>query len=646
MIQFDRHMWTSRFLLLVGLVLAGQIILGIIVYTLLGQSYVRTELALTAALLLGGIVVLDWLQEVPPRKIVLGAGLFVLIALLFLMELSGFQERVVGGQPSSLFQQFLAPVVFVLALLAFLGKIVSRKTELAGQASEGYMFEQPSPAYWFARIAHLALAGIAGVAFLLQMSFGPRLLLLPFTSRVYNGLSLNSFAVWLLGILIISSLLRVKIPLTGFDGWIIFILGVVCSLFQYTFGGRELIGIAPSMGQPQIVGVNLVFSVLPLALAIFAIFSEWGRFFTPLWLILQLLILQPFLAVPATRAGTAGVSQTALVGQSLVYLLTIVLALFALRLLFYWDRRQRNVIDVIAVVLVALLVGVTMWSVGQSDFQQAQSLLNTPQGANLLALSESLVAIAYVIGIFLVFSVGFSSVSIFFRSRFSWLENVVHFLLVLSVTIGALLLLNNIGGQSSYLATATLDLQRLSSSLPAFSVRNQYVLDGLFALVLLIYIIALARQRRDRSFAHTERMLMLLSGVACLLILASSGPQAFLPLVSTNVQQIGGGIQPAFTAERIVALSILLAALISLLWLIRSRSMIERILLLVLFGIAALCALVYYFFALPVLLLIALFLLMPGTLVAARIEYVRTHPEPLLTPTVPENGEAATNPTS
>src|SRR6266567_1253928 len=203
MIQFDRHMWTSRFLLLVGLVLAGQIILGIIVYTLLGQSYVRTELALTAALLLGGIVVLDWLQEVPPRKIVLGAGLFVLIALLFLMELSGFQERVVGGQPSSLFQQFLAPVVFVLALLAFLGKIVSRKTELAGQASEGYMFEQPSPAYWFARIAHLALAGIAGVAFLLQMSFGPRLLLLPFTSRVYNGLSLNSFAVWLLGILII-----------------------------------------------------------------------------------------------------------------------------------------------------------------------------------------------------------------------------------------------------------------------------------------------------------------------------------------------------------------------------------------------------------------------------------------------------------
>src|SRR5712692_4923049 len=128
MIQFDTHIWTPRFLLLVGLVLAGQIILGIIVYTLLGQSYARTELALTALLLLGGIVVLDWLQELTPRRIVLGAGVFVLIALLFLMALSGLQETVAGRQPTSLLQQFLSPAVFVLALLAFLGKIVSRKT--------------------------------------------------------------------------------------------------------------------------------------------------------------------------------------------------------------------------------------------------------------------------------------------------------------------------------------------------------------------------------------------------------------------------------------------------------------------------------------------------------------------------------------
>jgi hypothetical protein len=651
MIQFSKHIWTSRFLLLMGLVLAGQIILGIIVFIVLGQSYARTELTLAALLLVGGIVVLDWLREVTPRKIVLSAGLFVLIALLFLMALSGLQARVAGRVPSSLLQQYLLPVVLVLALLAFLGKIISRKIVLAQEPSGGrFLFEpSPPPVYWFERIGHLVLAGIAGVEFLLQMSFGPRLLLLPFSSRLYDGLSLNSLVVWLLGILIIASLLRFNLSMTGFDGWLILIFGLACSLFQYSFGGRELAGIAPAMGQPQIVGVNLVLSVIPLVLAIFAIFSERGRFFTPLWLSLQLLTLQPFLAGSAARAGGAGVSPGTQVGQLLLFFLTVVLVLFALRLVFYADHRQWNAIDGIAVVLVALVVSVTLWTRGQSDFQQAQSLLNTQQGTNLLSLSESLIAIAYVIGVFLILAIVFSGVSLFFKSRFGWLEraeNVMHFLLILSITIGALLLLNSVGSQSSYLVADTLNPQRLSSSLPAVSVRNQYVLDGLFVLMLLIYIIALARQRWDRSFAHTERMLVLLSGITALLLLASTGLRAVLPLVSSTIQQIGRSIQPTFTAERIVALSILLASLLSLFWLIRSESLIERLLLSALFGIAALCALIYYFLASPLLLLIALLLLMSGTLIATRVEYVKNNPEPLPTPTVQQNGAAATNTTS
>ncbi len=249
----------------------------------------------------------------------------------------------------------------------------------------------------------------------------------------------------------------------------------------------------------------------------------------------------------------------------LLFLLLVILVLFALRLIFYGDHRQWNAIDVIAVVLVALVLAVTVLTVGQSNFQRAQSLLNTPQGANLLSLSESLLAIAYVVGIFLVLAIVFSTLSLFFKSRFPWIErieNVVHFLLILGLAIGALLLLNSVGSQSSYLAAATVNPQRLSSSLPSVSIRNQYILDGLFALMLLIYIIALARQRWDRSFANTERMLVLLSGVTCLLILASTGPQAILPQVSSSMLQLWAAIQPAFTAEGIVALSILIASLI------------------------------------------------------------------------------------
>jgi hypothetical protein len=54
--------------------------------------------------------------------------------------------------------------------------------------------------------------------------------------------------------------------------------------------------------------------------------------------------------------------------------------------------------------------------------------------------------------------------------------------------------------------------------------------------------------------------------------------------------------------------------------------MIERILLTTLFVIAALCALLAYLTGSQLLLLIALPLLLAGTLIATRIAYMQTHP--------------------
>ncbi len=195
--------------------------------------------------------------------------------------------------------------------------------------------------------------------------------------------------------------------------------------------------------------------------------------------------------------------------------------------------------------------------------------------------------------------------------------------MVLGVAIGALLLLNSIGKQSDYLAAATLNPQALNPSLPILAISNQYVLDGLFALLLLIYASALARQRWNRTFANTERILVLLSGGTCLLILASPGRRPVLPLVSSTVQRIVESSLPVFTAERIVTTSILAAALVSLFWLIRSRNRTDRIVLIAFFGSAALCALVHYFSTTLPILLLALILLMLGTLFAARMELVQ-----------------------
>src|SRR5689334_14271320 len=161
MLQFDKSIWTPRFLLLVSLTLVGQIILGIIASLLLGFSSTQTELVMTVFLFISGIILLDWLREPTPRKIVLGAGFFVLIALLFLTSSSALQINL-AERPSvdPLLQSLYVPV-FTLALVVFLGWLLSPRTK---RAAEEEILDQP--AHWFARLGHIALAGIAGIELL------------------------------------------------------------------------------------------------------------------------------------------------------------------------------------------------------------------------------------------------------------------------------------------------------------------------------------------------------------------------------------------------------------------------------------------------------------------------------------------------
>ncbi|GHO97210.1 hypothetical protein KSF_072580 [Reticulibacter mediterranei] len=599
MLQFDKSIWTPRFLLLASLTLVGQIILGIIVSLLLGFSSAQTELVMTVFLFISGIIVLDWLREPTPRKIVLGAGFFVLIALLFLSTSSVLQTNITGRQPNNLLQQSLYVPVFTLALVVFLGWLLSPRTKRMGEEE---ILDQP--AYWFARLCHIALAGIAGIELLLQSASGSRLQLLPFANTLTFGITLNTVFVWLLGLLLITSLLRLRNPLTFTDSVIILVLGALCSLFQYTFGSTELIRFIPTLSRPLSNNINLVLSIIPLALAILALFAAWSRVFTPLWLTLQLFFLQPFLPLASARPRVTSLSPNILIGQVFTFILAIVLLLLILRLLYYGDRRQLNPVDAVTVTLIALMLLFTLWSAGQ-------------------------IAIASVIGLFLLLAFLSSYAYLFFHSRFPWLQrvmNIVHILLVLSITVGGLLMLNSVGNSSTYIAAETLNPHRWNASLTALPIRNQYVLDVFFALMLLLYIIGLVRQRWDRSFAHSERMLIFLSGGVCWLVLAGGGRQALLPLVATNLQQIGNSAQSVFTAESVAALCVLLAALISLLWLLRTNSLTERILLTALFVIAALCALLAYLTGSPLLLLIALPIMLAGILIATRSAYMQTHP--------------------
>ena len=604
MVQPNENIWTLRFQLLLGLTLAGEIILGIIVYRIFAYSYARTEFALTAFLLACGILVLSTLQQPIARRIILGAGSFILLALLALLLVTPDPSGRPGivGQPANTLRQFLASVALVLGLVAVFGKIVTDRA--ARVADMTY-----APNSWFAGLAHLALAAIAGVELLLQIASGNQIRLLPFNTPLYAGLSLNTVTVLLLGAIAVFSLMSFRSALTWLDGLMILILGAGCALFQYTFGAAELARLNPTLNSGLISNVNLVLSLAPLVLAVLAVFTEWARFVTPLWLSVQLLILQQFVGATrvATRAGS--IARAPQFGQIILYVLGVALVLLALRLFLYWDRRKLNGIDGITVALIGLAFGLIAWSLGQG----------------------SLTLLVYVLALCTILALALLCIHTFFSSNNIWLsrtESIVSVLLTVSITLGTLLLLNVPGYQGGYITASTLNPHSLNASLPRILLRNQYVLDGLFVILLLIYVLALVRQRWNRRFAHTERALLLLSGFSCLLVLA--GENGALSRVVANVQQLGA-YKTAFRAESIAATGILIAALISLLWLFRGRNRTDRIILAVLSGVAILCVCIYYFSTSSFFLLCSLLLLTAETLIATKVERVQARLQELQT---------------
>ncbi|MBA2678799.1 MAG: hypothetical protein H0U76_10455, partial [Ktedonobacteraceae bacterium] len=543
--------------------------------------------------------------------IILSTGSFILLTLLaLLLAIPASPGRAsIAGQPANTPRQFLASAALVLALIALFGKIV---TDRAARAVDTTYAANS----WFASLAHLALAAIAGVELLLQLASSNQIRLLPFNTVLYAGFNLNTVALLLLGAIAAFSLISFRSALTWLDGLILLLLGATCALFQYTFGAAELARLSPTLNPGLIGNINVVLSIAPLVLAALAVFTEWARFVAPLWLSIQLLILQQFVGSTQAAARAGSVIQTPQFGQIILYILAAALVLLALRLLLYWDRRDFNGIDGITVTLIALIVGFTSWSLGQSNLLQARTGLT----------AGSLTLLVYVLAICALLALALLCVHTFFSYSNIWLsrtESIIGILFTISIAVGALLLLNTPGYQGSYVIASTLNPHALNPVLPRILIRNQYILDGLFVLLLLLYVLALVRQRWNRRFMHIERTLLILSGFACLLVLAGTGENSALPLVVANMQRLAAYGQTTFRVETIAATGILIVALISLLWLFRSRNRADRIVLAVLSGLAILCICIYYFRASSFFLLCSLPLLTAETLIAAKIERVQ-----------------------
>lgn len=271
-----------------------------------------------------------------------------------------------------------------------------------------------------------------------------------------------------------------------------------------------------------------------------------------------------------------------------------------------------------ALFVITVGMGALQWAFWQEaqtspDFSQNTNLLY----ASLLSLFLGGLAICFAFASSVIASFGALSEQ---SGKYNWLAGLLMTLdrtVVLSVAIISLLLLNFFGGQGGPLAN-TFAVQGLIGATATTLLGVKLI----FTIVLAFFgFITLVRLRTGLGWP--ERVVLLLCGTAGILLLTDPGNVQQLGIFSASTQALPGNPFSALNLDQVVALCILIVALFSLFWLLRTTIRSDRAPLGIIFGCAAFFALLNVLFPLPFFLLTALFLLLLGTPIAARIEQVR-----------------------
>jgi hypothetical protein len=547
--------------------------------------------------------------------------------------------------------------VVTLTLIALLGNIAIRKQYVTGA----------KPARGFTRLSHAGIAGVAGVCFLLQLAFGDQeqLIFFPATFRPFGtALSLpattNIVPLVLLGCVGIISLLRISRPFTGFDRVMLFTLCLLYMPLQYTFGLSELSHAFPGVFQSGLVVLNLLMLALPLVLAILAFFPlpdqmAWIRLLPLFAVSVGVACLQGFLGDYEPFSALSSHSQQvvdsvphlALFGQVVFFSLAVAIALLFIGVIFYlrapvsakWSStstpantarasRIASAADRIGILGVALGCGAVQWAFWQGMLQSAPPLFASAQSANSLYAPLLSLGVGYtVMGISLL-TTGIVAVSALFNlsQTYPRLAGLVQFLdrvTVLGITIIGLLLFSTFGNRGGWLANSLNLGQGTSSgasSAPASDITIHY---SLILMILIALFGLIAFFRLTRAFGRAERVLLLLCGAGTMLMLTDTLDVQQLPLFSANMHQAAGNFFSSLNADQVVALSLLIAALLSFAWLLSTTLVSDRLALGLVFGLVALLALIAAVPAQQAPVILAFIVMMQGVLIAAKVERVR-----------------------
>ncbi len=543
-------------------------------------------------------------QHALARSVLLVSTFLLLLTSLTLVALPDVQQALLAttmGQAVGLLLILLASTTFLrplnrFAWLARLTVLVLVMTCLGLQLAEG-------PSEWP------------------QFSFIPAAL----------DQMVNLIAIGVLVVILLFTLLRFAAEFERFDRFLFLLLATLAMALQFAFG-LPIVSSTMTMANPvSLLILHILFGVLPFALALLWLLLPTTNTligsvplvvltyaYVPLLLFLANHITLPFKTLPSMVHPLQAHLQTLLTPNQLLFYLLLALAI----LLLLRISQQFTAVDRFALFSMAIacvLLQTSTWN----QFMSPQGVSAQKGGLNLTASSinalygtawNNLVTIILdlVVGasmLFLLFSlfiqilphiprlgnIGASRLYSFFSQ--GRIPQLLEHLMILMSTIACIVLQLTFGPKESLLAYRVVFQQTTLS----FNV----IVVGLLALLAIVELI-----RLGRAFSGVDRFILLIDALVCVLLLFN-GSQVMPQQVA--LPHLG---LPALA----IMPELLVVAVTALLWLRRSYPQGDKNALLLLFGLA--CATALLQLISPVFLLVTLFLLIQGTLLATRIEAV------------------------
>ncbi len=431
----------------------------------------------------------------------------------------------------------------------------------------------------------------------------------------------------LVAILLLTSV-RFLADFTGLDRFLFLLLAIVVSALQIAFGFSFVSSLTITTNPVVVVMVQLLFDILPVCGALFWLVlpkkhTRWASvplvlvtvIYVPLLLLLAGGVSLPFKTLPALAYPLQARLQTLFTPDQLLFAILLVLSV----LLFTRFGRQFTGLDHIvlfSVVVCCMLLQNATWNQFMTASASGSSSLTADKmpalynlaGNNLVTvILDAVVGIYVLFGIFALFAqllhhmprVGAGAAKYLSVSKVQSVRSSLEHVITLMATVACFVLQNTFGTNEPLLAY---HLVLQTNWVVSF---NTIVLGALVLLALL----SLLRVRRPVN--ALDRFILLVDVLVCILLLVNGSPVMPRQIALPHI------ILPAF----MLLPEVLLVALLGLLWLRRTYPQSDKNALLVLFVLA--CATGLLQVINPIFLLWTLFLLILGTVLATRIEFVR-----------------------